>query len=759
MHNRKVLFAAVAAVVLAAALCIVFFVIIPGGRDTSRGSTPAAAGPAGPGGETGISGPGGADTTGSGEADGSGGGSAPSGTKTMEYADPEPGSIVSDPDGGGMYVNNELLVIVKEGTRREEVEAFALAHGGTIVGTNDYLREYQIRFAVPADSLSGLESVREAFMDSGLFSECFANYVLDLALDGSDHHPNDSKWSNWDSTSDLHWGIDAIRAPEMWYGFDMTARMPVRVGVLDNQFYTDHEDLRFKEVFHNKFDEKESSHGTHVSGIIAAIFNNRKGIAGIIPSVELYGASINGIDNYDLITVSEFQAGLTYLIAIRECKVINLSYGYRYGDPSYFKNEVLNKISKPVETALRMFLDEGLEFLIVKSAGNYRGNPDDIFRNASFNILSSITDPRFRDRIIVVGAARPDGNSYQVCNFSSYGPRVDLIAPGWQICSTVYSPNTSFELFHNYSGYSKDWDGTSMAAPHVTGTAAAVWCVNPNLTGAEVKEILIRTATGSYTYPPPDTETNEYVYCYPMVDAYAAVDMASRWDREKKAPSYYYNPKSPAIRERDVVYASTRDEAYAILQQRYQAGISHYREMQEEDNALLTEYGDEFAGNTPLYPTCMDVTGDGTPELLFLATRDDVEDWNYDSADLFIYTWKGNHAEQILWIDNFYAIAGNGPWYEIFQDDTGNGTLYFSYGCDSPGVREKYELNEVGQYALSMSVSGYRDYEAESEDDAYTYYMFSAIIHEDEYEAARFMAEAPDGNRRLLFSTSEPALP
>ena len=194
---------------------------------------------------------------------------------------------------------------------------------------------------------------------------------------------------------------------------------------------------------------------------------------------------------------------------------------------------------------------------------------------------------------------------------------------------------------------------------------------------------------------------------------------------------------APAIRDRDEVYASGMEEAYAILAQRFQSGMEHYMEMQEADNALMAEM-DDFRGNSPLYTEYLDVTGDGQAEMLFLATREDAEDWESDSADLWIYTWKGDHAEQILWIGSLYVIAGDGPWYEIYQDGTGSGALYLRYGCDTPGVLAKYELNGDGQYVPAGSVSAYCDYEAVTEeDDGFTYYVNGVEASKEEYEAAR----------------------
>ena len=194
---------------------------------------------------------------------------------------------------------------------------------------------------------------------------------------------------------------------------------------------------------------------------------------------------------------------------------------------------------------------------------------------------------------------------------------------------------------------------------------------------------------------------------------------------------------APAIRSRDEVPAADMEGAWNILADRYRAGMEHYRQMQEDDNAMMAEYDDSFGGNSPLYTEYLDVTGDGQPEMLFLATRDDVEDWESDSADLFVYAWKDGRAEQILWIEMLYVIAGDGPWYEIYQDGSGSGDLYVRSGCDTPGTLSKYSLNGDGQYVLAGSVSAYCDYEAiTDEDDGFVYYVNGEIVPKDVYETA-----------------------
>ncbi len=74
-----------------------------------------------------------------------------------------------------------------------------------------------------------------------------------------------------------------------------------------------------------------------------------------------------------------------------------------------------------------------------------------------------------------------------MANSSQVGERVDIVAPGSEILSPINTSTSSYD----------SWNGTSMAAPHVSGVAGMIWSVNPTLTGAEVKEILTSTTVGT----------------------------------------------------------------------------------------------------------------------------------------------------------------------------------------------------------------------------------------------------------------------
>ena len=449
-------------------------------------------------------------------------GQAAPGEIVLYHSDPD--QVITDPETEISYIGNEILATANPGTSREKVERFVSGIGGKVVGWNTYLREYQI--LLPS---AEMETIQQKFLDSGLFDSAYLNYVMDISLTAEKYYPNDREWKFADVYTELRWGIDAIRVPEMWYSFDLTSRPPVKVGVIDKQFDTGHKDLRFAETYNNSFDSDlyDASHGTHVVGTIAALFNNEIGIAGIVPNAELYGASVNTIGTKNIPTIAEYKDALSWLICEKGCKAVNISFGWdcdkveNYPDDRRMtaSRKEIRYYDEQFEAALGSFLDAGCEFLIVKSAGNDRVNEKRISRDAGLDCFSEISIPRIKDRIIVVGAVEYDWRSYRVAEFSEGGSRVDLIAPGTMILSTVHG------------GYDYK-EGTSFAAPYVTGTAAAMWSVNPDLTGADVKKILVETAKGQYTYPDSDSEH------FPMLDAYDAVsEAAGRAGVPAKKPS------------------------------------------------------------------------------------------------------------------------------------------------------------------------------------------------------------------------------
>lgn len=148
-------------------------------------------------------------------------------------------------------------------------------------------------------------------------------------------------------------------------------------------------------------------------------------------------------------------------------QIINMSFGKGYSP---------QRIA--VEEAERYALAKGV--LLVQAAGN---------DGSDIDTAANYPSPRFMDgtsipNVITVGASARQNNTDLVAGFSNYGKKtVDVFAPGKDIYSTV--PGSKYE---NNSG-------TSMASPVVTGVAAVLKSYFPKLTFADIKRIILQSAT------------------------------------------------------------------------------------------------------------------------------------------------------------------------------------------------------------------------------------------------------------------------
>lgn len=211
-------------------------------------------------------------------------------------------------------------------------------------------------------------------------------------------------------------------------------------------------------------------HGTMVAGVIAACVRN---VAQLPHPVRIMPVrAIPEGDEYD----RDVAAAIRYAVD-NGAKVVNMSFG-KYVSPH--RDQVL----KAMEYARRH------DVLLVMAAGNDAKNVDSLpiypdCRNAKGQRL---------EHLVVVGASTPHK---QIASFSNYGAaNVDLLAPGEDIRSTA--PEGSFDTAQ----------GTSIAAPVVTGVAALLRSCYPDLSAREIREILIRTASGLEAGPCPTTNPN-----------------------------------------------------------------------------------------------------------------------------------------------------------------------------------------------------------------------------------------------------------
>ena len=229
-------------------------------------------------------------------------------------------------------------------------------------------------------------------------------------------------------------------------------------------------------------------HGTFVAGIIGAKTNNNLGIAGIVGG----NNSIGG-------------------------RIIPYCVGVQSPISSILDDAIIDAIDKGariIQLSLTIPFSQSVEDAI-----QYAINNNAIIVCASGNSgATSVGYPSSNSNVIAVGAIQQ--NLSRVF-FSNYGDNLDIVAPGVDIYSTKLA---------NAYDYS---DGTSFASPQVSGVAALILSVNPNLTGQEVRDIIEKTAQkvrpDLYNYQsdqshPNGTWNNEMGYG--LVDAYAAVKMA-----------------------------------------------------------------------------------------------------------------------------------------------------------------------------------------------------------------------------------------
>ena len=271
------------------------------------------------------------------------------------------------------------------------------------------------------------------------------------------------------------------------------------------------------EVPHNDdYVVPQHPHGTHVAGIVAADWRPNDPepsgdyvISGVCPDMKLYDLRVlddqGQGDEFSCIAAMQF---VRYLNAHKDLMMIhgvNLSLS--------IKHDVANFAcgSTPVCEEANRLVGSGI--IVVAAAGNFGYLQFVTTRGTQEGYQSiSITDPGNTESVITVGATHRDSaHLYGVSYFSSRGPtgdgrlKPDLVAPGEKIVSTIPA------------GETQRMDGTSMAAPHVSGAAALLLARYGELIGrpSRVKEILCKTAT--------DLGRERYFQGAGMVDALRAL--------------------------------------------------------------------------------------------------------------------------------------------------------------------------------------------------------------------------------------------
>ncbi|MES2318224.1 MAG: S8 family serine peptidase [Pseudomonadota bacterium] len=254
------------------------------------------------------------------------------------------------------------------------------------------------------------------------------------------------------------WGQKAMRMDQL----PATYRgQGIKIAIIDSGAATTHEvlnriragfDIVNKKTSPNTWNEDSLGHGSHGAGIIGGA-DLAFGIRGFAPEAELHACKL-----FPGGQVSQLIDALEYCIE-KQIDVVNLSLGG--AQPS-------EALEQQIQRAKRA----GIACIV--AAGNsggpvqYPASSPHVLAVAAVGKLDEFPPDSYHAQTL---SQNVDANGYFTASFSCYGPQVAVAGPGVAITSSV-PPN-------NYAA----WDGTSMAAPHITGLAALVLAHNPEFQG------------------------------------------------------------------------------------------------------------------------------------------------------------------------------------------------------------------------------------------------------------------------------------
>jgi len=368
-----------------------------------------------------------------------------------------------DPQGRPLYKSREILVQFRPGTDGAAMAALHRSLGGTVIAVGREGRLHRLR--VP-DGVSEQEAA--ARYRASPLVELADRHALRYPL----RNPNDPEYIP------RQWNFHQVALSQAW---DINLGRPeVIVAVIDTGVDYTHPDLAGNiwinsgEIPGNGIDDDGNgfvddvrgwdfadgdndprpyaagqktdpdSHGTHVAGIVAAVTDNALGVAGVAWRTRIMALKVQSDSGTEMLE-SDIVAAIDYAIA-RGARIVNCSFGGDTDDPFEYQ-------------AFMRLQDRGV--LAVCAAGNNGKNVD---------TEDPKTYPAYYDLDNIVSVAW--SNSADIlASGSNYGAvSVDLAAPGDGVYSTC--------VVGSSSGSYCTKSGTSMAAPHVTGTAALMMAAN-----------------------------------------------------------------------------------------------------------------------------------------------------------------------------------------------------------------------------------------------------------------------------------------
>lgn len=250
-----------------------------------------------------------------------------------------------------------------------------------------------------------------------------------------------------------------VNAPEAWEV--STGTTSTTVAILDTGINASHEDLTGKiitgyDFVNNDTDASDDNgHGTMIAGVVGAISNNGKGIAGMNWNAKIMPIKV--LDSGGSGTISTLIEGINFAVN-NNATVVNMS--------------LVGDYSNALDSTIRNAYDHGV--LLVSAAGNGGINLDT-------TPMSPISNDGDGNWILGIGSVDQSGNASSFSNYSA--TYIDVVAPGTNILS-AYLGNTAYVYA----------SGTSISAGLVSGIASLVKDKDSTLTGQQVKQRILNSA-------------------------------------------------------------------------------------------------------------------------------------------------------------------------------------------------------------------------------------------------------------------------
>ncbi|MFB7776805.1 S8 family peptidase [Streptomyces bauhiniae] len=331
-------------------------------------------------------------------------------------------------------------------------------------------------------------------------------------------------WLDGKAKADLSESTAQIGAPQVWAGGN-TAQ-GVKVAILDTGVDTDHPDLAGQVDDGQSFVPSEpditdyNGHGTHTASTIAGTGAASDGLErGVASGARLEVGKV--LDSDGSGQDSWIIAGMEWAAQDEHAKIISMSLGASGGTADDPMSQAVEQLSGKTGA------------LFVIASGN--SGPH------------TIGSPGAADAALTVGAV--DAHD-QLADFSSQGPRdgddglkPEITAPGVDI---IAARSQYLRGNGNYTSMS----GTSMATPHVAGTAALLAAAHPGWTGPQLKQALVSSSKATARYTPYQAGAGR-------VDAVAAVH-TSVFGTTTAYAGYHTWPVTPGAKDvRTVTYTNT----------------------------------------------------------------------------------------------------------------------------------------------------------------------------------------------------------